>query len=503
MDIQNFMEQADARIERADETEINEFLTELEKLLDTNKEDPYILCNLYYAKANHLSALKEAKINKDGQVLIEIGALEELHEQSIYCLRKALALSEKLEEVEPEFKAMMLTNLANEISHVGRFVEAIDIWDSAEKNLGSSFPMAIGNMGLGLTTYANYHYDPGHAHFLRREAFYRLQYAVEHKELLHSEYAYTIFKQYKDRIQEVYPDEFLKNKELYKGNDYNPEEKEYREWCLDNKLFLNPLNDVAKSSIADQDILGLPTIIVSKDQRYPVFHSYFNQLKQEYVTARWFLYDSLKYEMHFSDSQVGIYDTLDSQMFGLSVQKLKIAFKSTYSIFDKIAYFLNEYYKIGIPKNFISFKSIWYENLRANKLKVRKEIKFQKNGPLKGLYWLSKDLYYKGDIDYRNVIEPDAQKLDEIRNHLEHKFLDIHFPFYNIQGDKSLTESINEDELYERTIKLLKLSRAALIYLSLAIHIEEQNRKEMYAGKNIHRVKLDYIEDEDKNNLSL
>ncbi|EJS13421.1 hypothetical protein IKS_03500 [Bacillus cereus VDM062] len=503
MDVQKFMEQADARMERADEAEVNEFLVELERLLDTYKDDSYILCNLYYAKANHLNVLKEAKYNEDGQVLIEIGALEELHEQSIYCLRKSLALSENLEEVETEFKVMILTNLANEISHVGRFVEAIDMWDNTEKILGRPFPMAIGNMGLGITTYSKYYYNLEEKHFLDREAFYRLQYAVEQKAYLHSESAYAIFKEYKDYIQENYSEEFLNNREHYEMNDYDNEEKEYRLWCLKNKLFLDPFNDVVQSGIADQDNLGLPNMVVTRDQRL-VFHSYFNQLKQEYVSARWFLYDSLKCDTHFSDSQVGMYDTLDNQMYGLAVQKLKIAFKSTYSIFDKIAYFLNEYYKIGMPKRSVSFKSIWYENLRGNKLKIRDNIKFQKNGALKGLYWLSKDLFYKGDIDYRNVIEPDAQKLDEIRNHLEHKFFAVHYPFHtNLHGDNSLTESMNEDELHERTLKLLKLARAALIYLSFAIHIEEENRKEMYVGEYIHRLKLDYIEDEDKNNLIL
>ncbi|PFR51030.1 LA2681 family HEPN domain-containing protein [Bacillus cereus] len=478
MDVQAFMEQADARIGRAYETEIKEFLIELDRLLDTYKDDSYRLCNLYYAKANHLSVLQEAKFNKGNQVLIEIGALEELHEQSIYCRRKALALSENLEKIEPKFKVMMLTNLANEINHVGRFVEALEIWDSTEKILGRPYPMAIGNMGLGITTYSKYHYNPDDKHFLDREAFYRLQYAIEHKAYLQNQFAYTIFKEYRDYIQEHYSEEFLNKKEPYPMHEYDEEEKEYREWCLENKLFLNPFNDVSKSGIAVQDVLGLPNMIVVRD-KHLVFHSYFNQLKQEFVSARWFLYDSLNCDEHFSDSEVKMYDTMDNQMYGLTVQKLKIAFRSTYSIFDKIAYFLNEYYEMGIPKRQVNFKSIWYENLRDKKWKIREKIKFQKNGALKGLYWLSKDLFYRGDIDYRNVIEPDAQKLDEIRNYLEHKFFTIHFPFHtNLQGQNLLTECINEDELHVRTLKLLKLARAALIYLSFSIHIEEQNRKE-------------------------
>ncbi|QWS00198.1 LA2681 family HEPN domain-containing protein [Bacillus cereus] len=499
MDIQAFLEEADARINRADEAEINKFLIELDKIIE-EQENLYVLCKLYYVKANNLSVLKEVKLAEDRHILLEIGALEEIHEQIIYSYRKALSLSEADARIELEFKVMIITNLANEMNHVGRFVEALDLWDRVEGILNGSYPMAIGNMGLGITTYASYLYDYNHKHYLYREAFYRLHYAIEHKEYLHSESAYLYFKNYKEEIEQRYPEEFLKGKKDYVGTQYEKEEEEYRKWCLENKLFLNPLNDISKSKIADQDIFGLPSITAPINQRYPIFHSYFNQLKQEYVSARWFLYESLKHEQHFSDSQVGFYNTLDYQMYGLSVQKLRISFKTVYSIFDKIAYFLNEYYQIGISKNQISFKSIWYKNLRANKLNIRDEIKFQKNGPLKGLFWLSKDFYYKGDIDYRNVIEPDAQKLDEIRNHLEHKFLSIHIPFRadRIQDESLSPESVNEDELYVRTLKLIQLSRAALIYLSLSVHIEEQKRKEKYKEKFIPSVKLDYIDDTEK-----
>ena len=36
------------------------------------------------------------------------------------------------------------------------------------------------------------------------------------------------------------------------------EEQAYREWCLNEGLFLNPLNDVSTASVAAQDVLHLP-----------------------------------------------------------------------------------------------------------------------------------------------------------------------------------------------------------------------------------------------------
>ncbi|MED1089728.1 hypothetical protein [Bacillus paramycoides] len=183
MDIQAFLVEADARIDRANINEINEFLIELDNIIEEQK-DTYVLCKLYYVKANHLSVLKEIRIIEDRHTLVEIGALETIHEQIIYSFRKSLSLSEEDDRIELEFKEMIITNLANEINHVGRFVEALDLWDSVETILNRSFPMAIGNMGLGITTYASYLYDQGHRHYLYREAFYRLHYAIDFKEYL-------------------------------------------------------------------------------------------------------------------------------------------------------------------------------------------------------------------------------------------------------------------------------------------------------------------------------
>ena len=37
-------------------------------------------------------------------------------------------------------------------------------------------------------------------------------------------------------------------------------ESKYRKWCLENQLFLNPLNDIVVENIASHDCLFLPTM---------------------------------------------------------------------------------------------------------------------------------------------------------------------------------------------------------------------------------------------------
>jgi hypothetical protein len=79
--------------------------------------------------------------------------------------------------------------------------------------------------------------------------------------------------------------------------------------------------------------------------------------------------------------------------------------------------------------------------------------------------------------------EPDARALDEMRNRLEHRYLQVHETWaagVGIARRRRNTESprysVSRGNLEDKTLRLLKLSRAALIYLSLAVHQEERLR---------------------------
>jgi hypothetical protein len=80
------------------------------------------------------------------------------------------------------------------------------------------------------------------------------------------------------------------------------------------------------------------------------------------------------------------------------------------------------------------------------------------------------------------VARPDAQALDELRNHLEHKYAKIVDSCHWI-GEHSgvwsdhLAFVLDRDDLYAKSLLMLKLSRAALIYLCLAMHFEESQHQ--------------------------
>jgi hypothetical protein len=106
------------------------------------------------------------------------------------------------------------------------------------------------------------------------------------------------------------------------------------------------------------------------------------------------------------------------------------------------------------------------------------------NLPLRGLCWLSKDLF---DAELKDVAQPEARDLDALRNHLEHKNVKVVDslvgygtpiePFVD-----RLAHQIVREDLEQKTLRLLQLARAALIYLSLAMEVEERRASEAVTG---------------------
>jgi hypothetical protein len=151
-----------------------------------------------------------------------------------------------------------------------------------------------------------------------------------------------------------------------------------------------------------------------------------------------------------------------------------------YSIFDKIAFFLNRYPSLDIPHRQVSFRSIWRTGATGL---IREVFEQSENWPLRGLYWLSKDLF---EEEMRDSTDPEARALSQMRNHLEHKYLKVYElrapiapetpeadPFYD-----DLAYSVSRPQLAQSTFRLLGMARAALIHLSLGMHREERRRNE-------------------------
>jgi hypothetical protein len=258
-------------------------------------------------------------------------------------------------------------------------------------------------------------------------------------------------------------------------------ERSYRQWCLRQRLFLNRLNELGTHSIAAHDHLTAPSIVVGIDEG-PYYQGFYNQMKQEFVSSRYLCYEGVNSKVpHFSDKGVLLFNTLDYPAYSLAVERVKAAFRICYSLLDKVAYFLNHYLGLGVPEHKVSFRTLWHDYDRSRKERVLKPAFLdRKNWPLRGLYWLSKDIYEKA-MGLREALEPDAREIAEIRNRLEHRYLKLHDLSVRPAEDDpladSLAYSLSRYDFEAKTLRLLKTVRAALTYLSLAVHQEERVRR--------------------------
>ncbi|MBL8539259.1 MAG: hypothetical protein JNK68_02690 [Betaproteobacteria bacterium] len=400
-------------------------------------------------------------------------------QQQILLLRRA-AQGPGFAAIEPTRQCQILTNLGNQFDTVGRFVDARACWSSALA-IDPKFWMARANRGGGLMFYASALYDAGHEGVFALRAHDDLAEAAQTHGSLDDRGLREVFEQRAEQIAQRYDLDAIRK-------SYEPmawpfgqgqTEQVYRRWCLKHTLFLNPLNDVDPAPIAAQDILSLPSFVLPAGEP-PIVTGMFNELKQLFASARWLLWEAMhSEEMHFSDRGVLLFNTLDYPSYGLSVEKAKTAFRLGYSIFDKIAYFLNFYLGLRVAERQISFRTIWREK-EGGPLRV--PIAKSENWPLRGLYWLSKDLFEK---DVKGTTEPDARALAELRNHLEHKYVKVHMTSVPAGGSlfhDNLAYRITRSDLETKTLRLLQLARSALVYLSLAMHQEERQRAKRRNG---------------------
>ncbi len=418
-------------------------------------------------------------------------------QQQVFLLRRAMN-GPVFDDLHPMYRCQILTNLGNQLDKRGRFVEAQAMWTRALA-IDPNFWMARANRGNGLMYYVGALYDHGHKFVLAAHAHRDLADAVDH------------IVTFPDRGDTRLAVQFASNRdqiasrfnvaEFWAGHEPDcwdlgdsPGEATYRRWCLDNVLFLNPLNDVERTSIAARDILGLPSFRIGLDEP-PIVIGMANELKQGFASARWLLYDGTHTDaVHFSDREVLLFNTLDYPAYGLSVEKVKLAFRVAYSTFDKIAYFLNHYLALGIPEKRVSFRTIWREKENGP---IRDAFAQSQNWPWRGLFWLGKDL---SDERMRETTEPDARALADLRNHLEHKYVKVHEmgPPTAVAGDPlhdTLAYAIGRADLERRTLKLLQLARAALIYLFLGMHRMER-RRETDVGGFVGPMSLDPLDDD-------
>lgn len=439
---------------------------------------------------------------------------EKYLEKTLYLCRKSLKLQEQyyskknFEGIEINwYKAINYQtriNYCNILVNIGRISRAIyEIRKIALKGHG----MAMGNLGLELLDYSILDYDKGHGMLMREKTCSLLKYAISAPD---DEVHHINKKKYHDKLisilgeddidikfdninEPTFKYECIDKKYLDYYDDLPSDELYYRKWITSNGLALNTLNDFDYSINQAYDPIHLPNMITDISQVYPPYHGLFNQIKQEYCSARFMIYDGINTsEMHYSDKDVYMVNTLDYPVYGLGIEKIKSGYRSIYALFDRIGYFLNEYFSLGFGERQVCFRKVWNRKSKLNEIA-------EENYILKGLHWIEKDLHGNFISDYKEHIDATLNRTYDIRNIIEHRYLKI-LTYAEKDVEKSYSDElayvISKEEFENLVINLLRISRESIILLVMVINIEENKKKKNIGENRLMNMYLSKYEDE-------
>ncbi|MBA0233261.1 hypothetical protein D7Y50_03750 [Stenotrophomonas maltophilia] len=452
-------------------------------------------CMLHYYHANALEWLYKQRHTDENA----LSWIQPENTGQIYQLRSAIA-HEGFAKLPDDFRAQIHSNLGNAFNKTGRIHDALEHWRKALE-LDPMLAMAQGNMACALFYYAGNLYDLGHREWINIEGREQLRKAVAIG--IHG----ATFAEAAERFRRILADVELAFHQCrfdqHPDRDWMEEfslgrsaqEKRYRQWCLKNRLFLNPMNDAYTRSVAATDCLSLPTH--RADGVGISYLAEFNQLKQEYIYARWCLFVGLDdQKAHMADRDVLLSSNADSARYSIPIEQVKTAYRAAYSLLDKVAYFVRDRWEIDAKRKSADFARLWRTEAKKNVASViRPEFENSQNIWLRALYSLSEDIFNE---DVRSNASPDAQELHVVRNALEHRFFKI--VWSRSECDEAsmhhdrLSEQMTLDEFQGKAKRVLTMARSAIVYLCLAMHRAEVQCVEKNSARSVS-FEVDHIPD--------
>lgn len=326
--------------------------------------------------------------------------------------------------------------LANAYDHLGRFCEAQQCYKLAALDKENINDVEI-NQGF---SFANIH-----SFYVEEEPW-----VVRKAQQLMRKHA-SSFKRLAPELKTIVCEWISPSFDAPQADFSNIENGLYEKWVNENYLRLNRFCDIEQySQLSLSDNVKLPDISEHGERRR-VLCSSFEEIRNIFIDTREILYSSI-------DGKKDINSEL-----------LKMSYRNLYSIFDKIAVFLQAYLRIPVKVYKADFASIWYDNEKN----IREEFHSRTdNLSLLALYNVSMDVYGNKKLGY--VIDEQTKDFQRIRNFIEHKIVKIqdgpmHYDEYQL--------AISVNELTINTIRLAQLARCAIIYLCNFVMHAEYNSK--------------------------
>ena len=444
----------------------------------------YILGHAYNTKRSLSTSPQKASFN------------DPLVWREVYCYRSIFKLATEISKrrIHALYPAAINTRYQADVQlgalydYFGRFQEAQYLWLQAGYLRNDDYMWRF-NIGFSLASTHGY-YEKRAEPFVLAHAKNMLRPYLNKPETTRSA------KEIYNRIKDWQTPDITEDKDVVYDDS---ETGRYAKWVNDHWLRLNAYNDINPNSQLSQDdslffqAVFSPNVNPQLGQRA---FTQLNEIKQEYVSARFMLYQYLSNSgtQHFSDKGVVLSDNADYSNYSFHIELVKSGFRALYSILDKIAYTLNDYLGLGLKENNVSFNDIWYSDKK--KRTIRPEIlSFQSNYSLAGLLFIRNDIYGGGESYLQ---DEHTERLKAIRNAMEHRsILIVDDGEYD---DTQFALIISREEFEETALNLIRVVRQAIFcFVNLVNHIEYDKKVSIKeAGQMVIPQPVSTIPDDDK-----
>jgi hypothetical protein len=376
----------------------------------------------------------------------------------------------------------LYVNLANTLNISSRISEALYYYDKAIET-NSEFSPAYGNKSLCLTWLNDLSNSASQKLFL--EIYLGYENAVKYADS--NSYQSILWQNYLENSKKVLlqlkVDIDKEKDDLESLNEFNQLDS-YRKFTLENYLSLSEHGLYCWCDGSARDNLTIPQIEQGLYGDYiPKMELILNHLKSEYNFSRVMLYETINSMFNDYadiDHQACFTDLMINDLNGLHIEKIRQAFKSCFSMLDKIAKGICELYKLSKPKENIYFESFWKNN--PDRWSKINEIV---NPGLFGLYSIATDL---------NSNNGEWAEFKKWRNSIEHGILIVKHnddnidPFNSTNFNSDITIT-NIHNFIASTKQLMQLVRSAIFCFVFCVRSEAKVQSEVKSN-NTQQIKL-------------
>ncbi|WP_431035451.1 LA2681 family HEPN domain-containing protein [Pseudomonas yamanorum] len=245
----------------------------------------------------------------------------------------------------------------------------------------------------------------------------------------------------------------------------------FTRWVEEERLTLAPAVELVDPTLGKLDWLTLPGILEREPEvgsRPPPLFAMFNMLKSDFILARDLAWRARDESVWPRTGQYA--DTLDYAMYGPDTSALILAHRTALDLLDKVAVTANHYFELGVVPNKVGFGRLWRDSAdKKTGSPLTKKVQGLIRSGVHALYGLAELAEDYDGID--GILR--SQK--ELRNSGTHRFVVLHD-----LGDPSQArqapeiEHLNRSDFIDEALRALRVARAAIQMLALAISQHEE-----------------------------